>query len=162
MIPSASTPTILGYNTWLFGNAVTDVSQEQADYRIGESTNAFDRLAGHVTIGRHGIAAMLGIEVPEVAWGPFAEFGQGIQFDSTRPVPSLAEIMAHFERVTSLLTVGLPEVSESLLDSPATFAIPGDNPTMRDQLAFMTMHETYHIGQMGLLKKHMSGVGIMQ
>ena len=156
-----STATILGYNTWLFGNAVKDVGQDQADHRVSETTNPFDRLAGHVTIGRHGITAMLKIEVPEVAWGPFADFGQGVQFDSKRPVPPLTEITAHFHRVTGLLMAGLPNVPQSLLDSPANLPIPGENPTMRDQLAFMTMHETYHIGQMGLLKKHMGGEGIM-
>ncbi len=155
------TVTILGYNTWLFGNAVKDVPQDKAGHRISENTNALDRLAGHVTIGRHGIAAMLRIEVPEVAWGPFAEFGQGIQFDGNRPVPPLADIAAHFDRVTGLLMAGLPDVPESLLDSPATFGIPGEDPTMRDQLAFMTMHETYHIGQMGLLKKDLGGKGLM-
>jgi uncharacterized damage-inducible protein DinB len=55
----------------------------------------------------------------------------------------------------------LPEVPEPLLNAPASLPIPGDNPTMRDQLAFMTMHETYHIGQLGLLKKSMGGTEIM-
>ena len=49
-----STVTILGYNTWLFGNAVKDVGQDQADHRVSPTTNPFDRLAGHVTIGRQG------------------------------------------------------------------------------------------------------------
>jgi uncharacterized damage-inducible protein DinB len=33
---------------------------------------------------------------------------------------------------------------------------------MRDLLGFMAMHETYHIGQMGILKKSMGGPGVME
>ena len=55
----------------------------------------------------------------------------------------------------------LPNVSEETLAAPSPFPIPGDNQTLGDLLAFLTMHESYHIGQLGLIKKSMTGKRIM-
>lgn len=60
------TMSILGYNAWMFGNAVKDVSAEQADFRINDKTNAFNRLAGHVVVSRHGMGGLMKIEMPEL------------------------------------------------------------------------------------------------
>ncbi len=155
------TMTILGYNTWLFGNALQDVSAEQAAYCVDERTNKFSRIAGHLVVGRHGFTNLLQIEVPALEWGPFGEPGIGHQFEEERECPPLEDIAAKFGGVTEVLMSRLPEVSEDLLASPSPIPIPGENPTMRDLVAFMTMHETYHIGQLGLLKKSMGGKRIM-
>ena len=63
--------------------------------------------------------------------------------------------------MTDILMAALPGISEETLAGPAPLLIPGDNPTVRDQMAFLTMHESYHLGQLGLLKKSMGGKGIM-
>lgn len=157
----ATVMNILGYNTWLFQNALKDVSAEQAGYRADERTNKFGRIAGHVAVGRHGIASVLHLEVRELTWGSFAEFGMGKQFEEERDCPPLDDIAAKFNSVTEVLMAKLPEVAEDVLDAPAPRPIPGENPTVRDMLAFLTMHETYHIGQLGLLKKSMGGKEIM-
>jgi uncharacterized damage-inducible protein DinB len=154
--------TIFGYNAWLFQSAVKDVGEDRFSYQANDRTNAFDRLAGHVTVCRHGIAAMLHIGVPELPWGTFGEFGFGTQFEVERVCPPLPEIAAMFDDVTAVLMAELGSVPDEVLAEPAAFAIPGENPTMRDLLGFMAMHETYHIGQMGLLKKSMGGPGVME
>ena len=153
---------ILGYNTWLFQNAVKDVSEARFAYRVNDRTNAFDRLAGHVTVCRHGIAAMLHVGVPELPWGTFAEFGFGTQFETERACPPLPEIAGMFDEVTSVLMADLASVPDDVFAEPSAFEIPGENPTMRDLLGFMAMHETYHIGQMGILKRSMGGPGVME
>lgn len=155
------TLAILGYNTWLFRNALKNVDPELVGYRVNEHTNTFDRLAGHVTVGRFGMARMLHIDVPEPGWGSFQELGIGKQFDVRRECPPVEDIIASFNRITEPFLARLPEVSQQLLNAPASLPIPGDSPTMGNQLAFMTMHETYHIGQIGLLKKSMGGTEIM-
>ena len=156
-----NTIAILGYNTWLFSNALKDVEPELVGYRVNEHTNTFDRLAGHVTVGRFGMARMLQIDVPEPGWGEFQELGLGRQFDMRRDCPPVDDIIAAFNRITEPFLAKLPEVSPSLLGAAASLPIPGNSPTMGDQLAFMTMHESYHIGQIGLLKKSMGGTEIM-
>ncbi len=153
---------ILGYNAWLFQMAVKDVGRDRFAYRVDDRTNAFDRLAGHVTVCRHGTAAMLHIAVPDLEWGTFGEFGFGTQFEPERVCPPLPEIASAFERVTAALMDGLSGVPDDVFAERAAFDIPGENPTMRDLLDFMVMHETYHIGHMGLLKKSMSGKGVME
>ena len=163
MSESLSSPlNILGYNTWLFQSAVKDVGEDRFAYRVNERTNAFDRLAGHVTVCRHAIAAMLQLEVPELPWGSFGEFGFGTQFEPERVCPPLPEVATVFEEVTETLMGGLENVTAEVLAQPSPFQIPGEGQTMRDLLDFMAMHETYHIGQMGILKKSMGGPGVME
>ena len=65
------------------------------------------------------------------------------------------------KRMTEALMAKLPDVSDETLAAPSPLPIPGDNPTVKDLVAFLTMHETYHIGQMGLLRKSMTGTRIM-
>lgn len=156
-----NTMAILGYNTWLFRNALKDVEPELVEYRVNEHTNTFNRLAGHVAVGRFGTARMLHIDAPEPGWGAFQELGLGRQFDLHCDCPPLEDILTSFNQITEPFLARLPEVSLQLLQASASLPIPGENPTMADQLAFMTMHETYHIGQMGLLKKSMGGAEIM-
>jgi uncharacterized damage-inducible protein DinB len=152
---------ILGYNAWLFGNALDAVDEANSTHRVDDNTNPFGRLAGHVTVSRHGLAGLLGIEVPELPWGSFGDFAMGKQFEPDAECPPLGEIQDMFKQVTEALMAKLPDVSDGALAAPSPFPIPGENPTMGDLLAFLTMHETYHIGQMGLLKKSMSGKPIM-
>ena len=158
---SMSLMSILGYNTWLFGNALKDVGTDQFTYRVNEKTNKFDRIAGHITVARYGLAQMAQIEAPVPSWGSFGEFGMGVQFQEDHACPPIPEIGQKFQAITEILMAKLPEAPDSLLSAPATLPIPGENPTMLEQLAFMTMHETYHIGQLSILKKSMSGVGLM-
>ncbi len=153
---------ILGYNAWLFQNAVKDVGEDRFAYQVNDRTNAFDRLAGHVTVCRHGTAAMLHIGVPELPWGTFAEFGFGTQFELERVCPPLPAVVSLFNEVTAVLMAELANVPDDVFAEPSAFEIPGENPTMRDLLGFMVMHETYHIGQMGILKKSMGGPGVME
>jgi len=153
--------TILGYNAWLFGNAVEGVDEAESTHRAGDNTNPFGRVAGHVAVARHGLAGLLKIDVPELPWGSFADFSMGGQFNPDVKCPPLAEIQNMFNQITEAFMAKLPDVSDDILSAPSPFPIPGDNPTVGDLLAFLTMHETYHIGQMGLLKKSMSGNRIM-
>ena len=163
MSGSLDSPTnIFSYNTWLFQNAVKDVDEDRFDYRVNDRTNAFNRLAGHVTVCRHGVGAMLQMGMPDLPWGTFGEFGFGTQFEAERVCPPLPEIASMFDTVTGVLMAELANVPDDVFSAPAAFDIPGENPTMRDLLDFMAMHETYHIGQMGILKKSMGGPGVME
>jgi len=163
MNPSVGTVMhILGLNTWLFGNAVKDVESGKSAFRANDNTNEFDRIAGHVTCARHGITKLLGIETPDLGWGDFESVeGPGAQFSAELECPSLEDIGTKFNQVTEALMAKLPEVSDETLATASPIPIPGDDPTIGDLFTFLTMHETYHIGQLGLLKKGMGGKRIM-
>lgn len=163
MNPSVDTPmTILGFNTWLFRNAIQDVQAGKTGYRASDNTNPFDRIAGHLTCARRDLANVLGIETPDLPWGAFSSAkGLGAQFAPELDCPSLTDIATQFNHVTEALMAGLPKVSDETLAAASPIPIPGDKPTVADLLSFLTMHETYHIGQLGLLKKGMGGKRIM-
>ncbi len=151
--------SILGYNSWLFNNAVEGMTQEQSGFRLNEATNSFDRIAGHLAVGRATMSGFLEIEAPAAPWGEFGEFGAEHKFEG-QECPPLADIVAHFNAVGETLIAGLGNVAAVVWDRPALFPLPGE-PTMREQIAWMTMHESYHIGQLGLLRKSLDGGRIM-
>lgn len=158
----ATAMNIFGYNTWLFGSALKDVTAEHSAYRVHENTNSFDRLAGHITVARRGLGTLLGMELPDLGWGEFEKAGErGRQFDPNVKCPPISDIMEGFNRVTDVMMAKLPDVSNDTLAKPSPFPVPGDNPTLADLLSFLAMHESYHIGQLGLLKKCMTGRRIM-
>ncbi len=151
--------SILGYNSWLFNNAVEGVTQEQSGFRLNEKTNSFDRIAGHLAVGRATMAGLLEMLVAKASWGEFAEFGADHQF-SGQECPVLADIVAYFNSTGEAIILPMPEVPDAIWDRPALFPLPG-KPTMREQIAWMTMHESYHIGQLGILRKSLDGGRIM-
>jgi hypothetical protein len=106
------------------------------------------------------MAGLVKIDVPAPPWGDFAEFGAAHQFGG-QACPPLAEIVAYFNSTGEALIAQLPEVPDDIWALPAIFPLPGD-PTMRDQIAWMTMHESYHIGQLGILRKSLDGGRIME
>jgi hypothetical protein len=47
------------------------------------------------------------------------------------------------------------------LSTPATRAFTPAIKTVRDQIAFMTMHDTYHVGQLGYVRKTLGLPGVV-
>ena len=152
---------VFGHNTWIFANAVKDVPADKESLTL-EGTNSFVRVAGHVTVCRHAVCGMVQGKIEPLPWGSFAEFDIGAQFKADHEAPSLAEIVKEWEAASQVLTSGLGSVSAETLLAPSPLPIPGDHPTVGDLISFMAMHESYHIGQLGMLKKAMSGNAIMQ
>ena len=152
---------VLNYNTWLFNTAMDGVTDAQAAYRLNPHTNAFDRIAGHIVVCRYGMAGIAGIKAEEPPWGSFGEFGKGTQFKEELTCPALADIAAAYHEITAILGETLPKVTEETLSGPAPFTIPGDDQTTGGMLAFFAMHESYHVGQLALLRKSMDQIRIM-
>lgn len=160
MHPLAPALDVFWHNAWMLRNAVADLKPDQETFSLAPS-NTYNRIVGHIVASRHGLCQMIGIEVPDLDWGEFGAFKLAAQFDEGNAVPPIDEMMATFASVSKQMVAGMEAMTLDDLRTPSPMPIPGDNPDFRNLIAFFAMHESYHIGQLGLLNRAMGRKGIM-
>ncbi|HSB54900.1 MAG TPA: DinB family protein [Gemmatimonadales bacterium] len=143
---------ILRLNTRLYRNCLTGLSDEQAQKRAngrGE-TNSAAFIAAHLVDSRYYLLNLLGRKVPSPLKGCEGGF---MRIDKVIGYPPLSEIQAAWTAVGELIERQLETMSPAALDAKfEDFPMP--IPTVLGALSFMTQHECYHLGQLGLLRKH--------
>jgi uncharacterized damage-inducible protein DinB len=142
---------ILRLNTKLFRNCLDGVSDETAAIRPSASTNSAAFVAAHVTDSRFYLLKALGAEQPN----PLAEYLEGRRgIDDVKRVPPLAEIQRAWTAASRALRDKLDSMMAAELDAKIESPFPMDNPTPLSLVAFFVQHDSYHIGQLALLRKH--------
>jgi uncharacterized damage-inducible protein DinB len=124
----------------------TDGLTHEESLKIPEpGGNSLNWVLGHIIAERNTILGLLG-EDPvwsESEAAPY-ERGTGPTLDAARP---LDEILADLGRSQERLGKRLGELS----DADLTREI--DGATLGDRLSFLQFHETYHVGQTGILRR---------
>ena len=68
--------------------------------------------------------------------------------------PSRADLEAAWDRTSRALEARLAETSASALDAPLDTDLPLEHQTLLGALTFLVQHESYRLGQLGLLRQH--------
>ncbi len=138
-------------NTRLFRNALADLSEESGAARPNERTNNVAFIAGHLVETRAWTARYLRLATPP-PFGGVLEHATGI---ADIPVlPTLADIRPAWDAVSATLVGRLEALTAGELDAPSSQRFPGVAPTVLGGLAFLAQHESYHVGQLALLRKY--------
>lgn len=138
-------------NGWLFHNCLDGLTDAQGAARPTPATNSAAFIAAHVAESRFALAAWLGAPVEN----PLAAALEGAKgIDDVRELPALAEIRAAWDRASAAMTARLAELTAEELDGPSPARFPAGGPTLLGALAFLAQHDSYHIGQLALLRKH--------
>lgn len=147
--------SLFDYHTQLFLNALADVSDKDAQNRLGTKANHIAWIAGSVVYQREVLANALGIKVKQASEDLFkagkGEGHKGIQDNVV--YPSLAEYKNDWNKISSALKDALLHIGEEKLNGPDPYEMPGGNYTYFDALAFSTDRESYCIGQIGLYRR---------
>lgn len=143
-------------NSRLFLNCLDGVDDATARRRPSPDTNSIGFLACHTLHARYYLASFVGLE----AVNPFQE-----QFDSAHDVndlevPPLDELCSAWSELSAQLIDRLPGVSEADLVRAAGQEFPVDDGTVRGAVAFLVQHESFHIGQLALLRKYFGHEGM--
>jgi hypothetical protein len=150
--------SIFSMNSRLFMNALAGVTEEQAKERISDHNNPLNWLAVHTTWARFNTCIFLGKPPASNPYhGMFENFKP---FDPTIEYPTLASAKEEWAKATELLKEALATVTEEQLALEAAFKSPIGDFTNGGTIAFMAQHESYDIGQMGLLKKYLTKEGM--
>jgi uncharacterized damage-inducible protein DinB len=142
--------TILELNTRLFVNCLDGVTADVLRRQPASEVNHIGLVACHMIDGRCYLLNILGVDVPD----PF-----GGRLESVRTVadmtwcPSVDELLAWWRDLGLKLEARLEALSGDDLARPLDRPFPTTDRTVRGAVAFLAQHESYHLGQIALLRR---------
>jgi uncharacterized damage-inducible protein DinB len=140
----------LDLNTRLLVNALDGLDDEAAQKRI-HGTNHVAFLACHLVDTRHYLARALGLE-SESPFKEALEEARGI--DDVKEFPGLDAIRDAWKDVSGTLSTRLAALTAADLEKPAEAAFPiEEGGTTLGCLTFLLQHDSYHLGQVALLRR---------
>jgi len=142
---------VLRLNTGLFLNCIERLDDTTARHRVTERTNSIAFLAAHLVETRHYTAGVLAAPLSSPLPHTVA---RARSLDESGPLPELTELVAAWEAVSAHLAVRVERLDTPFLARPAG-AYPGSDGTVLGAFAFLAQHESYHIGQMALLRRQL-------
>lgn len=113
--------------------------------------NSAHWLLGHVTTTRRGILRRIGVPVAEAPWE--TQFTMGGKPGNNAEYPSPETLVADFQQSGRLLSDKLGAMTAEEADAPWANAMPDGSKTLGGALRFFHFHETYHLGQVGLIRR---------
>jgi uncharacterized damage-inducible protein DinB len=137
-------------NTRLVHNCLDGLTEEQGRARPVAAANSAAFIAAHVADTRFAIVAWLGAPLENPLSATLAD-ARGI--DDIAELPTLAEIRAAWDVVSGALEGRLALLSAEELDAPSPQRFPAGGPTLLGALSFLAQHDSYHVGQLALLRK---------
>lgn len=140
----------LRINSRLFRNCLDGMTDAQARERPSDSANSVAFVAAHLAESRFMLLKFLGAEHPN----PLERYLGGRKgIEDMQSWPSLEEIRAAWTEAGELLDRHLAAMSAADLDAPTRLGFPVETKTNLGILAFLVGHDSYHIGQLALLRK---------
>ena len=141
---------ILRLNTRLFRNCLDGLADEQAIVRPSATTNSAAFIAGHLADSRYYLLKAIGEARPSPL-APYLEKARGI--DDVKQCPPLAVSQAAWTEVSHAIRDRMEALTAADLDSSFAANFPGQH-TVLGVLTFLVQHDSYHIGQLALLRKY--------
>lgn len=140
-----------GFNGFIAAKNTAGVTHEESLVAAPNGHN-MNWVLGHVVAVRCRFLPGVGQESPwtEEQARPYR---RGIPFeDATEHLP-FEEVVRAFDLTQERILAGLAAVTEEELEKPAPFSPGPQAETLGSLLATMTIHDAYHLGQTGILRK---------
>ena len=142
--------------TRLFNNVLEGIEDMKGSKRLSDEVNHLQWIAGHLTNSRYGLAQGLGIRVifpyKEQYTDPSEPPPHNRAISASVKYPSLTEIKKSWNDLAAAFTEKISGLSDEQLTSGIPFPVP-TGKTFQDLLSFIASHESYHIGQMSIIRK---------
>ena len=145
---------IIQVNNYLFGLGFEGIEEDLARKQLMPNANSLTWIMGHVASNRFYLLGLTGLE-EKCPWGDM--FESSISKVDQSQFPSLGEIKTIWLDQTTKLQNGLANMPEESLTKAVPFKLPTQEQTVLSAIAFLAMHEAYHIGQMST-QRRMLGV----
>ena len=152
-----------GMNDWLFNSAFEGISEDNATFRLSNNTNTFRGIAAHLVIARQNLGKMtdMGLSHLPPSWDELGEMFEA-GFVESENFPTLKEIRAEWQKLSPPFMERLPNLSSEIINRDPPFPLPNmPDATLGDFIKLNVVHESYHLGQLALMHKTLTGNGIM-
>jgi uncharacterized damage-inducible protein DinB len=142
--------------TRLFNNVLEGIEDIKGSKRLSEHVNHLQWIAGHLTNSRYHLASGLGIKASFPYEDQYTDPSEPPPYNraisASVKYPSLTEIKKSWNELAATFTEKISGLSEEHLASAIPFPVP-TGKTFQDLLSFIASHESYHIGQMSIIRK---------
>lgn len=143
---------IFRLNTGLLARCLDGVTDEEI-WRVRQPpANPFGFVVAHMIDARRALAGALGEPVEDQVAGAIGD-ARGLAEVSGRYAG--ADLVGAWAAVTGALQIGLDRAGEGLLASPPPYRVPGVEPTLLGLVVFLAQHDSYHLGQLALMRREM-------
>jgi hypothetical protein len=145
---------IFNLNSHLFRKLTQQVSEELARQRPND-TYSIVFLACHLVEARDCLARLLGIEKTRSLSEVLQSMTTVVELNNE---PPLDQVITAWDDVTGLLEKRIPCVSSQQLDEKSNNRFPVRDGSVFGGMVFLLHHESYHIGQMALVRRYFGDV----
>jgi hypothetical protein len=144
--------------TRLFNNVLEGIEDIKGSKRLSDHVNHLQWIAGHLTNSRYGLGHGLGIKAvfpyKEQYTDPTEPPPHNRALSASVKYPSLTEIKKSWNDLAPEFISKISGLSNEHLAAGIPFPVPTGN-TFQDLLSFIASHESYHIGQMSIIRKYL-------
>lgn len=145
-------------NSSLAKSIVQDFELSDWDYRPEAGGNSAHWLIGHLALYRRILRRKLGEEFAEEGWEAF--FTPRNETDHTQDYPPADELLDDFMQSRKPLVEYLNALKDEHADSDWGREFPDGSTTIRGGAYFLHFHESYHIGQLGYIRRLLGKPGL--
>ncbi len=143
----------LSYNQFVVQKNADSLSQEESLSSPPQGGNCVNWVIGHVNHARGTLAAVLGLRAFDPDKYKRYERGSAPLADPSEALP-LDEMLADFQSVQEGIVNAIGSLDDGALDAKAPFSPVGnENETVGSLIAGLVFHESYHLGQTGVLRR---------
>jgi uncharacterized damage-inducible protein DinB len=142
---------VLRLNTELLLNCLEGLDDQAARRRGTPQTNSIAFLVAHLLDARHFIASVIGAPLPSPLPPALAK---ARSLDEVGEMPPLGELVRAWEAISAHLAVEVERLDTAQLARGGQ-RFPGSDGTVLGALAFLAQHDSYHLGQVALLRRHL-------
>ena len=148
---------IFATNDSLAQRSLAGVAAEDLWKRPTPKTNPMLWILGHMVSTRAALLKMLGDDFDP---GLGQVFARGTALEDPSGYPSQEKIQEASRQVNARLFARLAAMTDTDVSQPATRSpIPGVQ-SLSQQIAFLTMHDSYHVGQLAYVRKALGLPGV--
>ncbi len=144
--------------TRLFNNVLEGIEDPKGSDRLSEYVNHLQWIAGHLTNSRYRLAPGLGLTNIFPYADAYNDFSQPAPhnrvIDSSIKYPSLTEIKKSWNEYADGFVEKISGLNSEQLGTETPVIVP-TGKTLSDLLSFIASHESYHIGQMSIIRKYL-------
>ncbi len=144
-------------NGRLFRNCCDQVTDAVAGGRLSEVTSSFLFVASHIVDARSYLVQLVGgaADLPLVGRLRSVE-----RIEDLSSPPTISELLEAWDVLATSFLRCLPRLSTQDLNCESMDRMPVCNRSVLGALTFLLQHESYHLGQMAMLKKHLTGAAM--
>jgi uncharacterized damage-inducible protein DinB len=137
-------------NTDLALNCLDGIDDDAARHQAAPGLNSMTFILAHVTDSRYYLAAWLGQPIDNPL---SAALKDARAIADAGPLPGVDELRNHWQHISSHLGATFATTPPELLNESSPQRFPIADSSRLGAIAFLAQHESYHIGQLGLLRR---------